>query len=136
MNTLDIVPLEAGAFYIMDRGYLDFECLYTISQACAFFVIRAESNLKCRRVYSQPVDKATGLVCDKSVLLAGFYQFKDYQAAPGEVSRCRIRQKLPSCNGAAGRWSCSSDGSSKTCESRPSTAPRRTQSKPKSGLPF
>jgi hypothetical protein len=78
VNTLDIVPLEAGAFYIMDRGYLDFERLYTIAQACAFFVIRAKSNLKCRRVYSQPVDKATGLICDQSVLLTGFYQSKDY----------------------------------------------------------
>jgi len=86
VNTLDIVPLEAGAFYTMDRGYLDFERLYTISQACAFFVIRAKSNLKCRRVYSQPVDKATGLVCDKSVLLAGFYQFKDY---PGKLRRVK-----------------------------------------------
>ena len=78
VNTLDIVPLEAGAFYIMDRGYLDFARLYKISQACAFFVIRAKSNLKCRRVYSHPVDKTTGLICDQSVMLTGFYQAKDY----------------------------------------------------------
>ena len=78
VNTLDILPLEAGAFYIMDRGYLDFTRLHMISQAGAFFVIRAKSNLKCRRVYSHPVDRATGLICDQSVMLTGFYQAKGY----------------------------------------------------------
>ena len=78
VNTLDIIPLEAGAFYIMDRGYLDFDRLYNISQASAFFVIRAKSNLKCRRVYSHQVDSSTGLICDQSVLLTGYYQSKDY----------------------------------------------------------
>lgn len=78
VNTLDILPLEAGAFYVMDRGYLDFTRLYSISQACAFFVTRGKSNLKCRRVYSQPVDKTTGVICDQSVLLTGFYQAKGY----------------------------------------------------------
>mgnify|MGYP000993631973 FL=1 len=78
VNTLDIIPLEAGAFYIMDRGYLDFERLYNISQASAFFVIRAKSNLKCRRVYTHQVDKSTGLICDQSVQLTGYYQSKDY----------------------------------------------------------
>jgi len=78
VNALDILPLEAGAFYVMDRGYLDFTRLYSISQACAFFVTRGKSNLKCRRVYSHPVDKTTGVVCDQSVLLTGFYQAKGY----------------------------------------------------------
>ena len=78
VNTLDILPLEAGAFYIMDRGYLDFTRLHMISQAGAFFVIRAKSNLKCRRVYSHPVDRAIGLICDQSVMLTGFYQAKGY----------------------------------------------------------
>ncbi len=78
VNTLDIIPLEAGAFYVMDRGYLDFERLYNISEASAFFVIRAKSNLKSRRVYSYPVDKSTGLICDQSVLLTGYYQSRDY----------------------------------------------------------
>ncbi|MDI6790132.1 MAG: IS4 family transposase [Thermodesulfobacteriota bacterium] len=78
VNTLDIVPLEAGAFYVMDRGYLDFARLYTISQVSAFFVIRAKSNLKCRRVYSYQADRATGLICDQSVMLTGFYQAKGY----------------------------------------------------------
>lgn len=78
VNTLDILPMEAGAFYIMDRGYLDFAWLYTVSQARAFFVIRAKSNLKCRRVYSRQIDRTTGLICDQSVMLTGFYQAKGY----------------------------------------------------------
>src|SRR5512135_2394413 len=55
VNILDIIPVEPAAFYVMDRGYLDFARLYALSQAMAFFVIRAKSNLKCRRVYSHPV---------------------------------------------------------------------------------
>ena len=79
VKTLDILPLEAGAFYVMDRGYLDFARLYAISQHSAFFVIRAKSNLKCRRVYSHQIDRNnTGLICDQSVMLTGFYQCKDY----------------------------------------------------------
>jgi transposase len=69
VNVLDIIPLEAGAFYIMDRGFLDFSRLHAITQASAFFVIRAKSNLKSRRLYSHPVDKSTGVVCDQSILL-------------------------------------------------------------------
>ena len=69
VNALDLIPLEAGAFYIMDRGFLDFSRLHTVTCASAFFVIRGKSNLKCRRLYSHPVDKATGIVCDQSVLL-------------------------------------------------------------------
>lgn len=78
VNTLDILPVEAGAFYVMDRGYLDFARLYAISQHSAFFVIRAKSNLKCRRVYSHQIDRTTGLICDQSVVLTGFYQCKNY----------------------------------------------------------
>jgi Domain of unknown function (DUF4372)/Transposase DDE domain len=78
VNTLDFLPLEAGAFYVMDRGYLDFARLYAITQHSAFFVIRAKSNLKCRRVYSHQIDRSTGLICDQSVMLTGFYQSKDY----------------------------------------------------------
>lgn len=78
VNTLDILPLEAGAFYVMDRGYLDFARLYSISQHSSFFVIRAKSNLKCRRVYSHQIDRGTGLICDQSVMLTGLYQCKDY----------------------------------------------------------
>jgi hypothetical protein len=69
VNTLDIIPIEVGSFYIMDRGYLDYTRLHRLSQAPAFFGARAKSNLKCRRVYSHPVDRSTGLICDQSVLL-------------------------------------------------------------------
>jgi Domain of unknown function (DUF4372)/Transposase DDE domain len=78
VNSLDIIPMEPGAFYIMDRGYLDFKRLYPFAHGGAFFVIRAKSNLKCRRIYSHPVDRTTGLICDQSVLLTGFYQAKHY----------------------------------------------------------
>jgi len=78
VNTLDLIPLEPGAFYVMDRGYLDFERLYPLTHAGAFFVIRAKSNLKCRRIYSQPVDRTTGLGCDQSVRLTGYYSARHY----------------------------------------------------------
>jgi hypothetical protein len=62
----------------MDRGYLDFSRLYNLSQALAFFLIRAKSNLQCRRIYSHPVDRSTGLIYDQTIMLTGFYQSKDY----------------------------------------------------------
>jgi IS4 transposase len=78
VNILDILPLETGAFYVMDRGYLDFTRLYTISQNSAFFVTRAKSNLKYCRIYSHPIDRSTGLICDQSIILTGFNQRKNY----------------------------------------------------------
>lgn len=78
VKTLDIIPFEPSAFYIMDRGYLDFARLYSLAQALAFFLIRAKSNLKCRRIYSHPVDRTTGLISDQTIILTGFYQSKDY----------------------------------------------------------
>lgn len=78
VNVLDILIPEAGSFYIMDRGFLDFARLYRLHQAQAFFVIRAKSNLDCRRVYSHAVDKATGLRCDQTIALNGFYVSQDY----------------------------------------------------------
>jgi len=78
VNTLDIVPFEPGAFYVMDRGYLDYSRLYNLAQASAFFLIRAKANLQCRRIYSQPVERSTGLIYDQTIMLSGFYQSKDY----------------------------------------------------------
>ncbi len=78
VNVLDILFPGPGAFYVMDRGYLDFERLYQLSQASAFFVIRAKSNLQCRRVYSHSIDKSTGLRCDQTVVLTGFYSAQHY----------------------------------------------------------
>jgi len=78
VNVLDVLPIEPGAFYIMDRGYLDYARLYTISQATGFFVTRSKSNFKCRRIYSHHVDRSTGLRYDQTIMLTGFYSLKDY----------------------------------------------------------
>lgn len=71
VEILDILIPEPGAFYIMDRGYLDFERLYVLDQASAHFVIRSKINIKSRRIYSRPVDKSIGLRCDQTVVLTG-----------------------------------------------------------------
>ena len=86
VHALDRLAIEAGAIYIMDRGYLDFERLYTIQQCSAFFVTRAKSNFDFKRLYSQPVDKLTGVQCDQIILLNGFYARKDY---PDKLRRIR-----------------------------------------------
>lgn len=71
VNIMDELAVEPGAWYIMDRGYLDFERLYALHQARAYFVIRAKDTLACRRRYSRPVDKAIGLRCDQTIVLTG-----------------------------------------------------------------
>ena len=78
VNILDDLIIEAGAIYVMDRGYLDFERLYNIHQSLAFFVTRAKSNFDFKRLYSRRVDKATGVLCDQTVTLQGFYAKKSY----------------------------------------------------------
>ncbi|RMG37002.1 MAG: IS4 family transposase, partial [Gammaproteobacteria bacterium] len=78
VNVLDLLLPEPGAFYIVDRGYTDFERLYQLHQALAFFVIRAKSNLQFRRVYSRPVDKQTGLRCDQTIVLTGVRSARHY----------------------------------------------------------
>jgi hypothetical protein len=71
VNVLDILIPEAGSYIVMDRGYLDFERLYRLHQALAFFVIRAKRNLQFQRRYSHPVEKSTGVRSDQTVLLTG-----------------------------------------------------------------
>jgi hypothetical protein len=78
VNILDILATEPGSFYVMDRGYLDFKRLYTLHQTSAFFVIRAKCNLQAKRLYSHPIDKSTGLQCDQTILLTGYYTSRDY----------------------------------------------------------
>ena len=78
VNVLDILLPEPGAFYIMDRGYIDFERLFRLHQAQSFFVTRAKSNLKAKRRYSHPVDRSTGLICDQTIMLTGFYSRQDF----------------------------------------------------------
>ena len=88
VNVLDILPMEAGAFYVMDRGYLDFERLYAMHQAGAFFVTRAKAGMDARRVYSAPTDRASGVICDQRVMLNGFYSAKNY---PEHLRRIRFK---------------------------------------------
>jgi len=80
VNILDQLLPEPGAFYIMDRGFLDFERLYRFHQAGSFFVTRGKSNLKVQRRYSHPVDRKTGVICDQTVVLTGFYSHQGFEA--------------------------------------------------------
>jgi Domain of unknown function (DUF4372)/Transposase DDE domain len=79
VSILDQLIPEPGAFYIMDRGFLDFARLYRFHQAGSFFVTRAKSNTKAERRYSRLVDRSTGLVCDQTIVLTGIYSPQDYQ---------------------------------------------------------
>ncbi len=78
VNILDQLLPQAGAFYVMDRGYLDFERLFRLHTAGSFFVTRGKSNLKAERRYSRPVDRSTGLICDQTVVLTGFYSSQNF----------------------------------------------------------
>jgi hypothetical protein len=78
VNILDELIPEAGAIYIMDRGYFDFQRLYIFHQCSSFFVVRAKASASLRRLYSMPVDKSCGLRCDQIVLPAAFYARKNY----------------------------------------------------------
>ena len=80
VNILDQLVPEPGAFYVMDRGYIDFERLSRFDEAGSFFVTRAKSNLKVQRRYSHPVDRSTGLICDQTVVLTGFYSRKGFES--------------------------------------------------------
>jgi len=80
VNMLDYLLPEPGAFYVMDRGYLDFARLYRFHQAGSFFVTRAKSNLKAQRRYSHPVDRSAGLICDQTVTLSVFYSRQGFDA--------------------------------------------------------
>ena len=88
VKILDVLVLEVGAIYVMDRGYLDFARLYLMHQALAFFVTRAKSNTKLRRAYSAPVDRSTGIICDQTIALTGTTSRKDY---PEHLRRIRFK---------------------------------------------
>ena len=87
-NVLDVLVPEPGAIYVMDRGYVDFERLHAMHQASAFFVTRAKSNTRLRRVYSAQVDRDTGIICDQTVALVGYYSRRDY---PAHLRRIRFK---------------------------------------------
>ncbi len=78
VNLLDQLLLEAGSFYLLDRGYVDFARLYIFTQACAFFITRARKDLQFYRRYSRPVERSDGLRCDQTILLTGVRTAKRY----------------------------------------------------------
>jgi hypothetical protein len=82
---LDDLPLQPGAIYIMDRGYIHFKRLYALAQAAVFFVVRARANMNFRRRYSHPVDRATGLRSDQTIVLTGQDSAHDYPAPARRV---------------------------------------------------
>jgi IS4 transposase len=88
VNVLDVLITEPGAFYVMDRAYLDFQRLYRLHQCQSFSVTRARSNFKFKRVYSRSVDRGTGLICDQEIQLVVFYSQKAY---PQRLRRIRYR---------------------------------------------
>jgi len=80
VTALDYLPLEPGAFYVMDRGYVDFPRLYRLHQALAYFVVRAKRKLQFRRRQSHPVDPATGVRSDQTIVLTGKYTPRTFPA--------------------------------------------------------
>jgi hypothetical protein len=88
VKVLDLLLPEAGAFYLMDRAYLDLQSLYRLQQGGSFFITRAKSNTQLRRLYSRPVDRTTGIICDQIVEFVWFYSQKDY---PQQLRRIRFR---------------------------------------------
>jgi hypothetical protein len=90
VNVLDLLELEPGAFYVMDRGYVDFKRLYKFVLAGSFFVTRAKSNFKYRKIKANLVDRSTGVRCDQVVELVGFYSRRRY---PAQLRRIRYRDK-------------------------------------------
>jgi len=88
VNVLDMLVPEAGSIYVMGRGYLDFERLYALHLASAFFVTRAKSNMNARRVYSAATDRSEGIICDQTIALNGYYACRDY---PAHLRRIRFK---------------------------------------------
>ena len=88
VHALDLLQPEPGAIYVMDRGYVDFSRLHALHLAGAFFVTRAKSNMKAHRVYSEKTDRSTGIICDQTIALDGFYTKQNY---PVHLHRIRFK---------------------------------------------
>lgn len=88
VNVLDILPIETGAFYVMDRAYVDFARLFNIHQLGAFFVTRAKKGMRSRRIYSSKTDRTTGIICDQIIATTGVYSTKDY---PEHLRKVRFK---------------------------------------------
>ena len=91
VNMLDILPIEAGAYYVMDKGYVDFERLYNIHQASAFWITRAKDNFSYTRQYSSPVKKETGVICDQIGVLK---REKAFQKYPEKIRRIKYYDSI------------------------------------------
>jgi hypothetical protein len=141
VHALDLLIPEAGAIYVMDRAYVDFVRLHVLHLSSAFFVTRTKSNMDFHRVYSTQTDRDTGIICDQTIALDGFYTRQDY---PDHLRRIRFKDAdsgktlvfltnnftLPAATICAlykARWQvdCSSSGSSSIFVSRSSTARQR-----------
>jgi len=92
VHALDLLEMEAGAIYVMDRGYVDFARLHALHLTGAFFVTRAKSNMKWHRVYSMPTDRTTGIICDQRIVLEGFYTQREY---PAQLRRAKRSSSSP-----------------------------------------
>jgi len=90
VNSLDCIPFEQGAFYVMDKGYIDYKRLYAIHNVLAFYVTRAKKNFSFRRIYSAKVDKTSGIKCDQTIKLTGYYAAKNY---PDKIRRIKYYDK-------------------------------------------
>ena len=95
VNILDTLLPEPGSFYIMDRGYIDFERLNNITKNSAYFIIRAKKNLHFRRIYSHKIEKGTGIKCDQTIMLSGYYASRDY---PEKLRRIKCFDKDKNSN--------------------------------------
>ena len=88
VHALDLLEVEAGAIYVMDRGYVDFARLHSLHLGGAFFVTRAKSNMMAHRVYSMPTDRSSGIICDQRILLDGYFTQHHY---PDQLRRVRFK---------------------------------------------
>lgn len=91
VNVLDVMPVEAGSFYVMDRGYLDFARLFAMHRCGAFFVTRAKSNTRMHRIYSRRTERPSGFICDQTVVFTGFLAAGHY---PEQLRRIRFKDPL------------------------------------------
>jgi Domain of unknown function (DUF4372)/Transposase DDE domain len=87
VNVLDVISFEVNSFYIMDRGYVDYQRLFRIHTCKAFFVTRAKDNMNYRRLYSHPADRTKGVIYDQTIMLNGYYAAKDY---PDKMRRIKF----------------------------------------------
>jgi hypothetical protein len=90
VNVLDVIHFEANSFYIMDRGYVDYQRLYKIHVSGAFFVTRAKDNMNYRRLYSHPKDSNNGILYDQSIMVNNYYAAKDY---PEKMRRIKFKDE-------------------------------------------